>query len=136
MLVTWKESDWWFTKSNKHFTCKKSPTTRKENLERILTSLGWNQAGLRSEGGGGGGRHKTGVTAKKNKVVVFLSSDHHSAGFERQFFSPSPIFFRLLPPLRSEVPGCNKPINKFRICKTKVVTKLLLRSKMKTFDLQ
>ena len=134
MLVTWKESDWWFTKSNKHFTCKKSPTTRKENLERILTSLGWNQAGLRSEGGRG--EAKNGCNSEKNKVVVFLSSDHHSAGFERQFFSPSPIFFRLLPPLRSEVPGCNKPINKFRICKTKVVTKLLLRLKMKTFHLQ
>ena len=58
MLVTWKESDWWFTKSNKHFTCKKSPTTRKENLERILTNLGWNQAGLRSEGVEGGGKKR------------------------------------------------------------------------------
>ena len=135
MLVTWKEFDWWFTKSNKHFTCKKSPTTRKENLERIFNKPRM-EPGRATQRRGGGGRQKTGVTAKKNKVVVFLSSDHHSAGFERQFFSPSPIFFRLLPPLRSEVPGCNKPINKFRICKTKVVTKLLLRLKMKTFDLQ
>ena len=72
MLVTWKESDWWFTKSNKNFTCKKSPTTRKENLQRILKSLGWNQAGLRSEGGEGGrGKAKNGYNSGKNKVVVF-----------------------------------------------------------------
>ena len=69
MLVTWKESDWWCTKSNKHFTCKKSPTTRKENLERILTSLGWNQAGLRSEGGRG--EAKNGCNSEKKQSGGF-----------------------------------------------------------------
>jgi len=99
MLVTWKESDWWFTESNKHFTCKKSTNTSKENLERILTSLAWNQARLRSS-------KKKKRRAKQVEQWPFSSSDRRSARFERRFF-------RLFPPVWSLVPGYNKSINTF-----------------------
>ena len=106
MLVTWEESDGWFTESNKHFTCKKSPTTRKENLERILTSLAWNQApqqqkeknGERSEPSGGLFSPQIAVQPASNAVFFALID-----------------FSRLFLPMQSLPPGYNKLINQLII---------------------